>query len=266
MTALAGPRRQASAFEARPEALRWGASLLLILLLHLGLGYCLALHQVKVLPPPPPPESVLIDLAPVAPPPEIRKPVGLPPLAVAPAEPLAAVPAPRVTVEPLPAPPRTPALPVPPAAQARSEPAIQDIPRLSPPPPPPPVVKPPRPKPASPQKAAVNPNAAPVSQPKPVDTEARIQAWQNAFVDRLRKSRKDVMLDARLRGVEAVALVSFSLDRNGRLLSLSIIQSTGFPQLDHEAVREFIKAQPLPPPPPELVGKVLQVTWTSTQE
>jgi periplasmic protein TonB len=52
-------------------------------------------------------------------------------------------------------------------------------------------------------------------------------------------------------GQSGAARVSFTLDRSGNLVSDKLLQSTGFPALDAEAVAMVHRAQPFPPPPPQ---------------
>jgi periplasmic protein TonB len=57
------------------------------------------------------------------------------------------------------------------------------------------------------------------------------------------------------RGQSGVVQVSFSLDRQGRLVDSRIVRSSGVAALDEEALALLRRAQPLPPPPPEFPGE-----------
>ncbi|WP_244423155.1 TonB family protein [Bradyrhizobium sp. ORS 375] len=46
--------------------------------------------------------------------------------------------------------------------------------------------------------------------------------------------------------------VLFRIDRSGRLISVALVESTGDPALDKEALTIVERAQPFPPPPPDL--------------
>jgi protein TonB len=48
------------------------------------------------------------------------------------------------------------------------------------------------------------------------------------------------------------AMVSFALEIHGRLTQLSLVQSSGSSRFDGEALQMVRRAQPFPPPPPEV--------------
>jgi protein TonB len=54
--------------------------------------------------------------------------------------------------------------------------------------------------------------------------------------------------------------VAFTIDRSGNLVSDKLVQSTGFPALDAEAVAMVQRAQPFPPPPPQAGDDKLKFT------
>ena len=62
------------------------------------------------------------------------------------------------------------------------------------------------------------------------------------------------------RGVEVVVMLSFSVDRNGRVLAHEIARSSGHPELDKEVVSMIERAQPLPPFPPSMPEAKLALT------
>jgi periplasmic protein TonB len=51
------------------------------------------------------------------------------------------------------------------------------------------------------------------------------------------------------RGQGGTAKVAFTIDRSGNLVSDQLLESTGFPVLDAEAIAMVHRAQPFPPPP-----------------
>jgi protein TonB len=65
--------------------------------------------------------------------------------------------------------------------------------------------------------------------------------------------------EAQSRSVEGVPQVRFSLDRAGKVLSASLKQSSGSSLLDAEAVAMIHRADPLPPPPPEIEGETIEL-------
>jgi protein TonB len=55
-------------------------------------------------------------------------------------------------------------------------------------------------------------------------------------------------------------MLSFSVDRNGRVLAHEIVRSSGHPELDKEVVSMIERAQPLPPFPPSMPQAKLDLT------
>jgi protein TonB len=54
--------------------------------------------------------------------------------------------------------------------------------------------------------------------------------------------------------VTGVAIVSFSMDRNGRVLTKRVSKSSGSEALDNEALAMFVRAEPLPAFPRDMAG------------
>ncbi|MGJ5176777.1 energy transducer TonB [Bradyrhizobium oligotrophicum] len=73
--------------------------------------------------------------------------------------------------------------------------------------------------------------------------------WIKALLQQLKASRR-YPLQATDQG--GSAKVVFQIDRAGRLLSAALTESTGDPALDQEALAMVERAQPFPPPPPDL--------------
>ena len=65
---------------------------------------------------------------------------------------------------------------------------------------------------------------------------------------------------AQSRREEGVVQLIFSLDRKGRVLASRVAKTSGFAALDEEAMALVRRAQPFPPPPPELAGDPVAVT------
>ncbi len=66
--------------------------------------------------------------------------------------------------------------------------------------------------------------------------------------------------DARSRGDQGVALVTFTIDRNGRVLSAALARSSRSATLDEEAVAMIHRADPLPAMPAEMQGSSATLT------
>lgn len=256
---------------------RWGSSLVVVLALHGAALLLLRDIQPQAEPQIPPQAAVLLDLAPAAPPvpapPEPAQPaVPPPPTAVPP--PPTPTPAPPPLPEPVPpdAPPPPPqvemtpevALPPPPPPKAEVTPEVA----LPPPPPPrprPPPRPAPRPAPArvvkpAPQPPQAVPQLAPAPTPAPAAPAApaapsappgqAAATWQSRLLAHLARFRH-YPPEAERRGFTGVAVMRFALDGSGRLVSSSLVRSSGHSDLDQEAAEWLQRAQPLPPPPPE---------------
>ena len=65
--------------------------------------------------------------------------------------------------------------------------------------------------------------------------------------------------NARAQREEGTALLSFSIDRNGRVLGYFLVRSSGYADLDDEVLAMIQRASPLPPVPPELGDGVVQL-------
>jgi protein TonB len=60
--------------------------------------------------------------------------------------------------------------------------------------------------------------------------------------------------DAERRGFTGVTMMRFSVDRSGRIVSSILSRSSGHDVLDQEAEAWLARAQPLPPPPPDMAA------------
>lgn len=60
---------------------------------------------------------------------------------------------------------------------------------------------------------------------------------------------------AKAKGESGSVIVNFSITRTGRLIARHIAKSSGHPDLDSEALATLQRAQPYPPPPPELTDQ-----------
>jgi len=108
-----------------------------------------------------------------------------------------------------------------------------DAPEALPEPPPPKVEEPP-----TPAKPALQKGGAPH-----VASE-----WERNLTRHLQKFKR-YPSSAQSHGEEGLVLLRFSVDRNGRVLSHDIAQSSGHPDLDAEVMSMIERAQPLPPFP-----------------
>ncbi len=217
-----------------------------------------------------------------------------PPMALTTSEPItAAEPPPDAVVppEPVPVQPVTPpdmVQAVQPDTQQAVEPDVipleaADIPPPPPAPPPPPVqARPPAPQPPAPRPAPRRPSppteatatqrteapagavtAAPAPAAAPRAAPSRAAGPPPSYLGRLSAAlerAKRYPNRARLRRVEGLAHLHFTMRRDGTVVSWRIVRSTGDADLD-EAVGEMIqRASPLPAAPPELEGDPISMT------
>lgn len=202
----------------------WLLSLLLILALHAGLGYWAWFWRAPLPPAELPPAAMLVELAPlpqVAPPPPPPQPV-----VRAPEPKLVEAPKPKLAIyKPKPQPPKV----VPkPAPKVEPQPVARTTPAAAP-------------------KA---PQAAPPSPPSQA-----VPTWQSQLFSHLsRYKRYPEAAKRREREGQRICKVRFTLDARGRVLDYAIVGPSGNRLLD-QATREMIRrAQPLPPPPAELLS------------
>lgn len=86
--------------------------------------------------------------------------------------------------------------------------------------------------------------------PGPSETLPGRDSWEGRVMARLERFRRYPHA-ARARRIEGVVQVRVTLARDGRLLALSVEQSSGQPSLDQAALDTFRRAEPLPPVPDE---------------
>lgn len=85
----------------------------------------------------------------------------------------------------------------------------------------------------------------------PVASGAAVSSWRGEVVAHL-NAYKPASPD----GSGGTVHVAFSVDRGGRVTSASVSGSSGDPALDQAAVSMVRRASPVPPPPPELGGRI----------
>jgi protein TonB len=244
----------------------WIFSLLLIVGLHLGLGVWALGWHVSTPPVQLPPAAIQITLAPL---------------------PSAAPPAPAQ--QSAPPPPQLEPEPEPEARKPQPKRAEADKPKLALPPPKPkpkpePRAQPPRPTPKPPEKplekpeeqpeekrARATPQAAPAEATKrtaaptapqrsstAIPSKAEV-SWQSRLLSHLGRYKRYPHA-ARRRGAEGTSLVRFTVDGAGKVLSVSLAESSGNAALDRATLAMIRRAQPLPAPPAELLtGGSLEV-------
>src|SRR5207248_11703903 len=101
----------------------------------------------------------------------------------------------------------------------------------------------PRPPPAAPAQSSPRPPPSPAAPTVSAGCRAALGAWL--------ESHKHYPDSARSRGEEGRAVLRFRVERSGRLLNYTIVQSTGFPDLD-TALDQMMRGASLPPFPAEM--------------
>jgi periplasmic protein TonB len=81
--------------------------------------------------------------------------------------------------------------------------------------------------------------------------------WKTQLVAKLERSKR---YPSEARGDQGTAQLAFSVDRQGGVHNARITRSSGSSALDHETLALVQRAQPLPPPPPEVPGAQIPIT------
>ena len=82
--------------------------------------------------------------------------------------------------------------------------------------------------------------------------------WKSALVARLERYKR-YPSEAEARGEHGVAQLAFSVDRGGNVHNARIVRSSGSSALDRATLALIERAQPLPPPPPEIHGAQIAI-------
>jgi protein TonB len=101
--------------------------------------------------------------------------------------------------------------------------------------------------------------AAPTEGAPNASNSNAVPRWKSQVVGILERNKR-YPSDARNRREQGVAQLAFSIDRQGHVVSSRIVTSSGSSSLDKEALDLAQRAQPFPPPPPELAGAQISLT------
>ncbi len=99
--------------------------------------------------------------------------------------------------------------------------------------------------------------AAPMPGANSRDSNA-LPNWKTQLVARLERYKR-YPSEAQSRGESGVAQLAFSVDRSGGVHNARIVRSSGSSLLDRETLMLVERAQPLPPPPPEVPGSQIAI-------
>lgn len=111
---------------------------------------------------------------------------------------------------------------------------------------------------AIPEQSAAVPAAPMQGRLTPTPSNA-VPTWKTHILALLERNKRYPEA-AQSRHQEGVAQVFFSLDRQGRVLNSRVVRSSGASALDDEALALLRRAEPFPPPPPELPGPRVDLT------
>lgn len=103
--------------------------------------------------------------------------------------------------------------------------------------------------------------ASPVAQPATISNTSRNHT--NAYPARVRayvESHKVYPRGAKRLRQEGAVTISFTIDREGRLLSSRIVRTSGIAAFDQEALAVLKRAEPMPKPPRDVTGSTLEMT------
>lgn len=280
----------------RRDLTRWLLCFVIILLAHAVGVMALLRYRDDGGEPPGGPPAILLELAPLPAAPAAVTPTDAPPgpLQTQTAEPPAQEKLERLPEPEQPPPVQEEAKPAeePPVMQAEAPPL--EPPPLEPPPPvipdlapapnpevaiavPPPEVKrrdEPKPEPKPVEKKREKPKPRPQSAPattapaasarpaRPAParvataaSSASMPAWKAQLAAHLQRFKR-YPAEAQARGEQGVAMLHFTIDRSGRVLSSRLSRSSGIASLDRETLSLAQRAQPFPRPPADVAGRV----------
>ncbi|MDX3911621.1 MAG: TonB family protein [Sphingobium sp.] len=113
------------------------------------------------------------------------------------------------------------------------------------------------PGPVEPETAAPKTVTAPLAQTASSDMA---DTWEGKVLAQLNKYRRYPRA-AMVRRQQGVPYIRFVMDREGRVLSSRLERSSGFPELDREAVALPRRASPFPKPPVDKPGDTLELVF-----
>jgi len=122
------------------------------------------------------------------------------------------------------------------------------LPELEPPKPEPPAEE--RPPTAMPSVVMATP-APPVAGAEVQPSAAAVRRWESALVAHIERFKR-YPAEARAHRQQGLAKVAFTIDRDGRVRTSQILQTSGSPELDQESLAMLARAQPMPKPPSQV--------------
>jgi protein TonB len=123
------------------------------------------------------------------------------------------------------------------------------------------VALPPEPakQPDKPREEPVPPVPVTTAPPPPRPSAARVTSWHREIAMRIER-HKGYPAAAQARHETGTAQLTFAIDRQGRVVTSRIARSSGSTALDQETIDTVRRAQPFPPPPPNMPGETFEFT------
>ncbi|NRA82263.1 MAG: energy transducer TonB [Gammaproteobacteria bacterium] len=92
-----------------------------------------------------------------------------------------------------------------------------------------------------------------------VDVKKGRLDWQQILHAHLERAKRYPRVARRMRK-QGMPIITFTVNRNGKVLGASLVKSSGIDSLDQEALALTYRAQPLPRPPISVTGEKLTLT------
>src|SRR5262245_32337385 len=113
--------------------------------------------------------------------------------------------------------------------------------------------------PDKPKEQTTPPVPETTSPPRPRPSAAQIASWHRRIAQQV-GCHKGYPTSARLRHETGTAQLAFTLDRNGKVVTSRVVRTSGSAALDQETIDTVRRAQPFPPPPPNMPGERFDFT------
>jgi protein TonB len=104
-----------------------------------------------------------------------------------------------------------------------------------------------------------SPPAVETSPPRPRPTTAQIASWHRMIALQVERNKSYPAL-ARAHHETGTAELAFTINRNGMVTASRVVRTSGFASLDQETIDTVRRAQPFPPPPPNMPGDTFEFT------
>jgi protein TonB len=141
--------------------------------------------------------------------------------------------------------------------QRREQEQAEEKVEPTPPVPSPDVTLPEEPKFDAPTQEVTPPVQEATAPPPPRPSAAQVTSWHRKIAAEIERHKRYPSA-ARARREIGVSQLTFTIDRQGIVLARRIVRSSGYPALDQEAIATAERAQPFPPPPPNLPGAAFE--------